>query len=228
MLANHFRYSGEKAQKRSVAIVEMKKILIGSMSLALMAVLMIGSTLAYFTDKTDAAKNEFHMDGLSITLKENAEVLDGQSYRIRENTSSGSEAGTAPVQGTGKGVIYTGIVPGATIAKNPYITVSASNARAYVYVYVEGISYDPNAVIHTEWAEGWAQIPASELSGTLLRREIAKDAAGDYDVFTRVYVNDNASGTETLNQITIGAFAHQADNVTLNMADTAAIAYFQE
>lgn len=203
-----------------------KNILTAAVSAALVAVLAVGATLAYLTDNSGTVSNKFQMDGLTITLKENASVPAGEFYKIQENSTTAARPNTNPINGTDKGVVYTDILPGATVAKNPYITVSAGNAHAYVYTYVEGVTENTNDLLYTTWADGWEPVTAAELSGTLLRREVAKDAAGTYDVFTQVHVNFNANGTEALNEISIGAFAHQAEHVDAATADEAAIDYF--
>lgn len=203
-----------------------KNILTAAVSAALVAVLAVGATLAYLTDNSGTVSNKFQMDGLTITLKENASVPAGEFYKIQENSITAAKPNTNPINGTDKGVIYTEILPGATVAKNPYVTVSADNAHAYVYTYVEGVTTNSDDLLYTTWSEGWEPVAAAELNGTLLRREVAKDAAGTYDVFTQVHVNFDADGTEALNEISIGAFAHQADHVDPDTADAAAIAYF--
>lgn len=191
------------------------------LSLALVAVIGVGATLAYLTDNTQTVNNKFTFDKIEITLKENATVPAGQSYLIREN-KEGTVAGTEAIEGSDVGVVYSDILPGATVAKNPYITVSESNAHAYVYAYVTGVA-DPLSVT---WSNGWTVVEDTDLTGTLLRREVAKNAAGKYDVFTQVKVDPTANGEETLNDISIKAYAHQADNTDVDTADGAAIAYF--
>ena len=52
------------------------------LSLALVAVIGVGATLAYLTDNTQTVNNKFTFDDIEITLKENATVPDGQSYLI--------------------------------------------------------------------------------------------------------------------------------------------------
>lgn len=191
------------------------------LSLALVAVIGVGATLAYLTDNTQTVNNKFTFDDIEITLKENASVPDGQSYLIREN-KEGTVAGTEAIEGSDVGVVYSDILPGATVAKNPYITVSESNAHAYVYAYVTGVK----APLSVEYDTTVWEIVSDNDNGTLLRHEVAKNAAGEYDVFTQVKVDPTANGEETLNDISIQAYAHQADNVELAVADAAAVAYF--
>ena len=191
------------------------------LSLALVAVIGVGATLAYLTDNTQTVNNKFTFDDIEITLKENASVPAEQSYLIREN-KEGTVACTETIEGSDVGVVYSDILPGATVEKNPYITVSESNAHAYVYAYVTGVA----APLSVTWSDGWTVVEDTGLAGTLLRREVAKNAAGKYDVFTQVQVAATANGEETLNDISIKAYAHQADNTDVDTADGAAIAYF--
>lgn len=200
-----------------------KNLLVSLLSLALVAVIGVGATLAYLTDSTQTVSNKFTFDDIEITLKEDASVPAGQSYQIQEN-KDGTEPGTEPITGSDVGVIYTDVLPGATVEKNPYITVSDSNAHAYVYAYVTGVA----APLSVTWSDGWTVVEDTGLAGTLLRREVAKNVAGSYDVFTQVQVAAAASGEEPLNDITIQAYAHQADNVESTVADAAAIAYFNK
>lgn len=86
-------------------------------AIALVAVLLIGGLLAYFTD-TDTATNVFTLgDNIEISLSE-----------------------TAWVAANGEG-----IHPGANIAKNPIITNDSSTTPAYVFAEVVVPCYDSNA-----------------------------------------------------------------------------------
>ncbi len=190
------------------------------LSLALVAVIGVGATLAYLTDNTQTVNNKFTFDDIVITLKENASVPDGQFYQIKKTEDE--TFGTTEIKGAEKGIDYDEVLPGATVEKNPYITVSESNAHAYVYAYVTGVAAPLSVVA---WSDGWTEVE-TDLTGTLLRREVAKNAAGKYDVFTQVQVAATANGEETLNDISIKAYAHQADNTDVDTADGAAIAYF--
>lgn len=197
-----------------------RNLLISLLSLALVAVIGVGATLAYLTDNTQTVNNKFTFDDIEITLQENASVPEDQVYQIKKTEDT--DFGTAPITGAEQGIDYIDVLPGATVEKNPYITVSESNAHAYVYAYVTGVAA-PLSVVG--WSEGWTEVE-TDLTGTLLRREVAKNAAGKYDVFTQVQVATGAAGTEDLNDISIKAYAHQADNTDVDTADGAAIAYF--
>lgn len=215
-----------------------KNIATAAVSLALVGVMAIGGTLAYLTDNSGPVTNKFVMDGLEITLKEDATIPEGQVYLQKE--TDGAEYGTAEILGTVKGVEYDKLLPGATVDKNPYLEVSADNARAYVYAYVTGIdttapvedATDP-VVWVDQWSTGWDVVEDTGLDGTLLRREVARDASTTedllrLDIFETVHVNPEITTTTTIDNVTIEAFAHQADNVDVTVADAAAIANFAE
>ena len=108
-----------------------RNLLVSLLSLALVAVIGVGATLAYLTDSTQTVSNKFTFDDIEITLKEDASVPDGQFYQIKK--SEDTNFGTAPITGAEQGIDYIDVLPGATVEKKPYITVSASNAHAYVY-----------------------------------------------------------------------------------------------
>lgn len=200
-----------------------RNLLISLLSLALVAVIGVGATLAYLTDSTDPVSNKFTFDDIEITLKENASVPAGQSYQIQKN-EAGTVPGTDAIMDSDVGVIYTDVLPGATVEKNPYITVSESNAHAYVYAYVTG-EKDPLSVVYN--FKDWELVPTK--TGKLLRHEVLKNASEEertLDVFYKVKVAPTATGNENLNDITIQAYAHQADNVDVTIADAAAKAHF--
>ncbi len=217
-----------------------KNIVTAAVSLALVGVMAIGGTLAYLTDNSGPVTNKFVMDGLEITLKEDAKIPAGEVYQQKEIGET--EYSTDEIQGTTKGVDYDKLLPGATVNKNPYLEVGASNAHAYVYAYVtgmntlapiEGSGVKTPAMWINGWSEGWTVVETDALSGTLLRREVARDASTAdellrLDVFDTVKVNSALTESQEIKDVTIGAFAHQADNVDEGVADAAAIAYFKD
>lgn len=213
-----------------------KNIATAAVSLALVGVMAIGGTLAYLTDDSDTMTNTFVMDGLTITLKEDATIPKGEVYLQKETDET--EYSTDEIQGAVKGVDYDKLLPGATVDKNPYLEIGASNAHAYVYAYVTGINTtapeeDATAPVVwvDQWNTGWEVVANTGLKGTLLRQEVACDASTTeellrLDIFETVHVNPEITTTTSIDNVTIQAFAHQADNVTDGVADQAAIAYF--
>lgn len=210
-----------------------RNLLISLLSLALVAVIGVGATLAYLTDETQTATNTFEMDGISIALQEDASVLEGEVYQIKK-TEDDTYMTEGTITGAEKGIDYKDLVPGATVAKKPYVTVTADSADAYVYVYVTGANTmmplegvkDPVIWIDG-WSAGWETV-TTDAAGTLLRQRVDKNTNDvKLDVFTTVKVNPALTEkVEDMPEITIAAFAHQADNVELAVADAAAKTHF--
>lgn len=208
-----------------------KNLLTGVISLALVAVIGAGATLAYLTDNTQTMTNTFVMDDLQITLKEDASVPEGQVYQIKKTEDE--TYGTDPITGAEQGVDYTDVLPGATIEKKPYITVTNTAgekdfAAAYVYAYVTNLDEIEAKAISTTFDDAWTVVDTDELSGVLLRQKVGKNQEkNELVVFQQVKVNSALNGTTPINEVTVEAFAHQADNVDLSVADAAAVAYFK-
>lgn len=208
-----------------------KNLLTGVISLALVAVIGAGATLAYLTDNTQTMTNTFVMDDLQITLKEDASVPSGQVYQIKETEDD--TYGTDPITGAEQGVNYIDVLPGATIEKKPYITVTNTDgakdfAAAYIYAYVTNLDENAEKAISTTFDEAWDVVDTDELSGVLLRQKVEKNQEENVlVVFQQVKVNSALTGTTPINNVTVEAFAHQADNVDLSVADAAAVAYFK-
>ena len=86
-----------------------KTILVAAIAVMLVAALVVGGTLAYFTDKSGPKENTFTVGNVGITLTEdkwNAEA---------DHT----------------------LVPGKFYAKDPTITVNAGSQNAYVFLKLD-------------------------------------------------------------------------------------------
>ena len=86
-----------------------KSILMAAIAVMLVAVLVVGGTLAYFTD-AKSATNTFTMGNVKITLDE-TNVNDPQGARVTENTYN--------------------VYPGAVVTKDPVVHNTGKNA-AYI------------------------------------------------------------------------------------------------
>lgn len=89
-----------------------KKLLTAAASVALVAVVGIGATLAYFTD-TDERTNTVTMGHVDITLTEEGETLPGG------------------------GLVFNDVMPGDTKDKEPVITLVEDSQDAYVRMQME-------------------------------------------------------------------------------------------
>lgn len=94
-----------------------KKLLVGVVAVTLVAVLGVGATLAYFTDKEEAT-NVITMGHVDIELTE--PNFEGQASEENENEK-----------------IITNILPGQEIPKDPTITLNPSSEDAYIRVKLD-------------------------------------------------------------------------------------------
>lgn len=86
-----------------------KTILVAAIAVMLVAALVVGGTLAYFTDKTEAKPNTFTVGNVKIDLTETA-WHDNDDHTL---------------------------VPGKFYDKNPTITVDAKSQNAYVFLKLD-------------------------------------------------------------------------------------------
>lgn len=104
-----------------------KKVLMAAASTALVAVVGIGATLAYFTDQA-STENVVTMGHVDIRLVEYEVTKD-------ENGDSYVTDTTKPV--TEKGLTFTDVYPGETLPKDPTVELVSGSGDAYVRVRME-------------------------------------------------------------------------------------------
>lgn len=140
-------------------------------ALALVGVMGVGATFAYFTAQTDTLENKFvfNKNGIKLGLEEIVEddqvIPAGEDYQ------------------------YEDLVPGAVVDKMPYVTMPDGSVPAYVFLKVEvmGTESVPADMLTitgydtTEWMDVTAQVAGED------------DAAKYY-----VYVKDAAEGSFTV------------------------------
>lgn len=182
-----------------------KKVLAMAASLALVAVIGVGATLAYFTDKTDTKTNVVTMGKVDINLEEDSVEDNGQvAGEIKE-----------------EGIDFTNVMPGDVLSKIPKVTVAEDSQEAYIRVKIEiepdeilsGADIDSNAIFK------WLDIDGSKwVKGQddyFYYQEIA-NPLDELTLFTKVTVpstlgNNAAEGSFN---IKIQAEAIQSQNVT--------------
>ena len=108
-----------------------KKVLAMVTALALVAVVGIGATLAYFTDKADI-QNVITMGHVDINLTENKVEKD----------ADGEYVPVGETELTEEGLTFEDVVPGQTVPKNPTITVEEDSENCYVRATVMVESQD--------------------------------------------------------------------------------------
>lgn len=193
--------------------MKMKNMLIGGMSLALVACISVGATLAYFTASDDKVKNTFTFAGadgkpaLEVTLDETVPAAPGGNA-------------TATSNATNNGYDYTNVVPGDTLKKEPDITVKGS-IDSYVFVRITetgDVTVD-DATISTVWkpVSGAQNVyyydGQNAEDGVIAASETAVDLTGDGEkLFTQVKINSDADlANENAGDVTIEIAAIQAN-----------------
>ena len=167
--------------------------------LAVIAILAVASlaTLAYLTDSADAVTNTFTVGDIDIDLDEDFDE-DPKIY------------------------------PGAEIRKEPVVTVLANSEPTYLYIFIDNkIGEDAELDI-----DGAKWIPVGS-SGKVFRYfEVVQsdDNPQEFTMFTKVTFDETLTKEDleaiTTPEIVVAAYAHQAVDVDLSVANAAAIAHF--
>lgn len=190
-----------------------KNLITAAVSLALVAVVGVGATLAYFTDKTDVKNNVFTTGSVDITL---TDTSDSDKATEVEN-----------------GIVYEEVMPGDLLDKNVYVTVDKMSAPSYVGVFVSvdastfgrPEAYDVmglvnDAMMRAGTMNNWNQYPVSvgATDGVLYvyNQVVEPDDQNDVvlDLFSDIQIptswgNDFAASRFSIN---VQAFATQAEN----------------
>lgn len=204
--------------------MKMKNLLIGGMSLALVACISVGGTLAYLSAQTGTATNTFTMNGLTLVVSETADAATSNGdYKQKLKSNTAGEAGIASVstaelaKGDGDGIAYTDILPGAVMSKEPVITVKGKHAACYVFACVE----NPNSLLTIQGLNtgNWKEV-ATTTGKTLYvytdgttKAAIVPEGNADVDLpvlFTEVKLSENLTEEVTLGDIVIEGYAYQA------------------
>ena len=110
-----------------------KKITLYVIAAAILAIAVIGGTLAFFTDETEKKTNEFTFGDVDIELEETAEKV--------VNTDSVYEPGEKRDDPQNPGFDYDDVLPGVKYSKKPVITVCATSSDAYVFAEITVPNY---------------------------------------------------------------------------------------
>lgn len=97
-----------------------KKVTAIALAVCILAVAVIGATMAYFTD-TDSKTNTFTFGKVDIDLTEES----------NEDREKGVKAGTV---GTDGGITYPGVLPGLVYSKVPTVKLADNSLPAYVVI----------------------------------------------------------------------------------------------
>lgn len=186
------------------------KSLVLLLALVLLVGCMIGGTVAWLMDSTDKIENVFTTSDIEIELKEHDYVPEtgtlDQDKEVKENKD------------------YK-MVPGWTIPKDPWVTVSDESEDCYLFIKVEGknaeITKNDNgtynlrngAVNYVIFAieDGWKQLTddeGKEISGVYYKEIDDKDDQGNHA--TEKY---NATSNNPVTHPILAGGTYTVDNV---------------
>ena len=177
----------------------MKKTLLTIVLTVLICCTVMGTTLALLADKTTAIENTFTVGNIDITLTETGADVNGkQSFKM---------------------------VPGATLTKDPTVTVEANSEACYLYIYVAEANNtfgDPAEKYVTYTLDGWTEL-GNAYPGVYYRAVPSSATAQTFSVFSgnvvKVSNKITKSQADALNAVgaqlptlTVTAFAVQSEN----------------
>ena len=205
-----------------------KSILMAAIAVMLVAVLVVGGTLAYFTD-TKSADNVFTMGNVKITLDE-TNIADPNGDRVIKNEYN--------------------VYPGAVVTKDPIVhntgkngayvraVVTIENGMNWLGLYNENVWTAPqeaafNALINNTLGEGWELVdiaydmsgpdhPTSDFVATLKYTGILASGADTSAMFSQIAFPAKITGNDVTTRVSqdgnfhidVVAQAIQADGFT--------------
>ena len=117
-----------------------KNLLSFTAAVALVGVIGVGATLAYFTDNQEVS-NIITVGHVDIMLTENNVTLgkdeNGKRVWIQDKSVEGI---------TEEGIIFQGALPGDTIPKNPTVTIKDDSEDAYIRVKLDFVPTSDNGI----------------------------------------------------------------------------------
>ena len=175
-----------------------KKILAMSLCVVMLAIAIVGGTLAYFTD-TDTETNTFTVGKVAITLDEspvNDAGVVQEGNRVKENTYK--------------------LIPGHEYTKDPIVHVDADSENSWIFIKVENQLGDIEAekLIATKITDnGWTEL--TDGSGIYYKEYVPGTTATDLNVFEKFKLTDDADvSTYAGKTIKVFAYAIQKDGFT--------------
>lgn len=195
------------------------KLVIALMAGLLISTCAITGSVAWFTANDDIT-NTFTVGKISMKLDES--VLGGIGRT--EKDQSGYK-----------------IIPGATITKDPRVTINKGSEKCYVFVCVEnGLNQAiPDATQINIDKTKWSKLPKTSNIYQYVDADengVIVDAQTAEQVLTEVFKTITIDGDKVTpanidnlanKNIGVRAYAHQSENVTQTSAERAAIAYFR-
>ena len=184
-------------------------------ALAALLLLTVPSTVSYLTASSGKVVNTFAAGAIQLTLNEAKVDGNGNSVedavRVTENNYS--------------------IVPGATLCKDPTVTVLEGSVECYVFLYVDNPL--PSQYFTVNYSSDWLEVSTSD-TATLYVYKTTVDASEEdvtlSAIFTQIQVSSDLDDAtiESLSgsKITVESYAVQVTGIKADSAIELAENYF--
>ena len=221
----------------------------------LMAVVMVlgvavGSTMAWLTSAPGAVTNTFTVGDITIDLLEHTYISESDAEKYASLTEKVGTLDTTVDPVKANDDYY--FVPGDTLPKDPYVTVTEKSEACWVFIEVEEknntvTGLDGKIIQYQVDTNTWTQVDSSNVYYKQITAAEAKAGVANLYILkgdevatgeTQKYptgcftVNTEVEKTmvNTINnakpQLIFNAYAHQSDNTDLATAQASALAYF--
>ena len=186
-------------------------------SLSLVGTIMVGATLAYFTDQTGAVTNTFTVGAnVDIDLFENVKQDAGkEGYVVIPTTVPATNPEKVPA---GSGAEFVKMYPGLILKKAPFVEKTSTSSDCFVRVTVTGVqTLEEKGFTVTFPGTDWEKVDGSTSKDGIYQFKYKLDAnrLKTSDLFTSVTFNANNQTIPTsIPQIVVKAYAVQADGFT--------------
>lgn len=196
-----------------------KKLITLITSVALIAAIGVGATLAYLTQKTDTVTNTFTIGSYET------QALSLFEHKVAKNADTGDYTMTTETTTTGN--TYTAILPGTTLDKDPAMTLAQGSPSSFLVIKATGLKTLPATVTDDMNTSAWKDITASvgdtNTANTYYIYCPAKDGAVNYitatdlangdvttaPLFNKLTVAPSFDGTSSINDLTFQGCAVQ-------------------
>ena len=211
-----------------------KKSLVSMVAaMGLVAAIGVGATLAFLSAETKTLTNTFTFTDQGIDLRlDEAKVGNGEATNDRNEYEASDKDRTQD---------YGKVLPGATLPKDPMVTVEANSINCYVFASITDPTTDDVTIVDlntTDWQEitaidGYTITPAANTKyyvykGALATNMIVPTSSADRPLgklFEHVKIADvpKAAQGASLGNLVIKSAAIQSDNNTYAAAAVEAL-----
>ena len=201
--------------------MKMKNLLIGGMSLALVACISIGGTLAYLQAADGTLTNTFTFAG-DIVVDVYETTNEKENVEVTSNGGKGVD-----VDG---GIAYSNLIPGQELNKDVKLDVQTT-FETYLYVNIQPGDTGSKVMELPDTLTGWTAVEVDDDGYGIYRKtqNVAADTPNIavFDTVTVPDVNNGSTENVTIKDIVIDVWAAQASTFTnAAAADKDAIAHW--